>query len=267
MEDFELNRSTANAPTPSKGGPSLVPLALIGVAVIGLVAGGAWWYTHRPVAPTNTSPKAVAATEAPLTPPPAPELPPLERMDRYLRKLLGALSTRPELAKWLATDGLMQQLAGAIEAAAQGKSPARDFKVLAPAGPFTVARRSGRRTMDTAGYRRYDGLVATVTSIDASAVAKIYQTIRPRLNEAYRKRGHPEGDVDLLVKEALARLIETPVLQEPIGLVEGSGTRWAYADPKIEALSPSQKQLLRMGPDHVDAVLVWLRALRASLEK
>jgi hypothetical protein len=237
------------------------------VAAIGLIAGGAWWLTRHPATPTNTSSKAVAATEAPLTPPPtAPELPALDQMDPYLRKLLGALSTRPELARWLATDGLMQQLAAAIEAAAQGKSPARDFKVLAPTSPFAVARRSGRRTMDTAGYRRYDGLVATVTSIDASAVAKIYQTIRPRLNEAYRKRGHPEGDIDPLVREALARLIETPVLRDPIGLVEGTGTRWAYADPKIEALSPSQKQLLRMGPDHVDALLVWLRALNQALQ-
>ncbi len=266
MDDFELNRSAANAPPPSKGGPSILPVALISVAAIGLITGGAWWLTRHPAAPTNTSSKAVTATDAPLTPPAAaPELPPLDQMDPYLRKLLGALSTRPELARWLATDGLMQQLAGAIEAAAQGKSPARDFKVLAPTGPFTVARRSGRRTMDTAGYHRYDGLVATVTSIDASAVANIYQTIRPRLNEAYRKRGHPEGDVDLLVKEAIARLIETPILQDPIGLVEGTGARWAYADPKIEALSPSQKQLLRMGPDHTEAVLVWLRALRAAL--
>ena len=45
--------------------------------------------------------------------------------------------------------------------------------------------------MDPAGYRRYDGLVQTVTSIDASAVARIYQTIRPRLSEAYRGMGMP----------------------------------------------------------------------------
>ena len=42
----------------------------------------------------------------------------------------------PELATWLATDDLVRQLAMAIDQAAGGASPARDFKVIAPASPF-----------------------------------------------------------------------------------------------------------------------------------
>ena len=113
-------------------------------------------------------------------------------MDGFLRPLLSALSSRPELARWLATDDLVRQLATAIDQAAAGASPARDFKVIAPASPFVAAGRGSRRTIDPASYRRYDGLVQTVTSIDASSVAKIYKTIRPRLNEAYRRMGNPE---------------------------------------------------------------------------
>jgi hypothetical protein len=170
------------------------------------------------------------------------------------------------LARWLATDDLLQQLASAVDVASQGKSPARDFKVLAPTGPFATDRRGSRRTIDPASYRRYNGLVGSLTSIDASAVARAYQTLRPRLNEAYRKRGHPDGDVNRALLDALTLLVDTPVPQDPILLVDGPGARWAFADPKLEALSPSQKQLLRMGPDHADATLVWLRALRAALQ-
>jgi hypothetical protein len=176
------------------------------------------------------------------------------------------LSSRPELANWLATDDLVRQLAAAIDRASQGDSPAGGFRELAPRSRFSPARRGNRRTIDPASYRRYNGLVATVTAIDASAVARIYKTIRPRLNEAYQNMGHPGGSVDAAVQQALDILLGTPLIKDPIMVVEGTGTSWAYADPDLEALMPTQKQLLRFGPAHTDAVLVWLRALRSGLE-
>lgn len=267
LDDAPLERTPSTSLGGGQGsGPPILPIAIGGgLLVLGLL-GGMWWMARRE-APANATPAAVTATDAPITaeaPPPAP-LPPLDAMDPLMRSLLGALSARPELARWLATDNLVQQLAAAIDRASQGKSSSREFKAIAPAGPFVISRAGGRRTIDPAGYRRYDGLVGTVTSIDASAVARVYKTIRPRLNEAYRKMGHPGGDVDGAVKQALDILIDTPVIRQPIAVVEGTGARWAYADPKLESLTQTQKQLLRMGPDHVDALLVWLRALRDAI--
>ncbi len=252
----------------SGGGPSLVPIAIGGVVIAALLGVGAWWMSRQPVA-TNASPAAVTSTEAPITPPPAPPavvLPPLDGMDAFLRPLLSALSNRPELARWLATDNLVRQLAAAIDQASQGDNPAGGFKELAPRSGLAVARRNNRRIIDPNGYKRYDGLVTTVTSLDASAVARIYKTIRPRLNEAYQNMGHPGGDVDVAVRQALDILLNTPVVKGPVALVEGAGARWAYEDPKLEALTPTQKQLVRMGPAHTDALLVWLRALQAGIE-
>ena len=86
------------------------------------------------------------------------------------------------------------------------------------------------------------------------------------LNEAYQNMGHPGGDVDVAVKQALDLLLATPVVKGPVMLEEGAGARWAYADPNIERLTMTQKQVVRMGPVHTDALLVWLRALKAGLE-
>ncbi len=246
---------------------SIVPMAAGGVVIVALLGGGAWWMWRTPPA-TNSSPVAVTATEAPITPPAAPAvpLPPLDEMDAFLRPLLQALSNRPELARWLATDDLIRQLAAAIDRASQGDNPANGFRELAPRSGMAVVRRGARRSIDPASYRRFDGLVTTVTSIDASAVARIYKTIRPRLNQAYQNMGHPGGDIDAAVQQALALLLETPVVPAPVMLVEGSGARWAYEDPKLEGLTPTQKQLVRMGPAHTEAMLVWLRALKAGLE-
>jgi len=243
------------------------PIAIIAVALVAILAGGAWWMS-RPAPATNTTPQAVTSTEAPIDKPAPPpvNLPPLDRMDAFLRPLLSALSARPELARWLATDDLVRQLATAIDQASAGGSPARDFKVIAPATRFVPAGRGARRTIDPASYKRYDGLVQTVTSIDASRVAQIYKTIRPRLNEAYRGMGHPEGNVDAAVQKTIEILLDTPAVKDPIALAEGSGAGWAYANDDLEDLAPAQKQLLRMGPAHADAVKVWLRALQQALQ-
>jgi hypothetical protein len=252
--------------TPS--GPPLKSVAVIGTAIILLIAGGGWWMSRRAEPAANTTPRAVTATEAAIDKPAeAPViLPPLADMDGFLRPLLAALSARPELAKWLATDDLTRQLAAAIDQAAAGGSPARDFRMLAPQAPLTTAGRATERTIDPASYRRYDGLVHTVTSIDASAVAKIYRTIRPRLNEAYQGLGNPDRDVHNAVQNALDILLDTPVVRGPIRVVEGDGASWAYADPDLESLAPTQKQLMRMGPAHTEALLVWLRALKNAIQ-
>jgi hypothetical protein len=217
--------------------------------------------------PQNATPAAVAGTEAPIDKPDgAPvNLPPLDQMDSFLRPLLSALSSRPELARWLATDDLAGQLAAAIDLAAVGASPARDFKVIAPASRFVAAGRGSRRTIDPASYRRYDGLVETVTSIDAASVARIYKTIRPRLNEAYQRTGNPGGDVDGALLKAIDILLETPVVKDPIPIVEDGRAGWVYADGELEELLPTQKQLLRTGAANVERLLAWLRALRNAL--
>jgi hypothetical protein len=207
------------------------------------------------------------STEVPVDKPAPPPvvLPPLDQMDGFLRPLLAALSARPELARWLATDDLVRQLATAIDQASGGQSPARDFKVIAPASPFLTSGRGERRTIDPASYLRYDGLAQTLSSIDPARVAQIYRTIRPRLNDAYRSMGHPEGNVDAAVSRVIAVLLDTPAVEDPIALTLGAAGGWAYADDAIEDLAAAQKQLIRMGPANAAAVKVWLRAFQRAL--
>lgn len=271
LEDPELDRTpeTRFGFTSGEAGPPLKPIAIIAVLVVLLLAAGAWWMSRRPQpAAANATPNAVNATEAAIDKPgaPAPPLPPLDEMDAFLRPLLSALSSRPELARWLATDDLIRQIAAAIDQASAGGSPARDFKVIAPASPLTTTRRGNRRTIDPASYRRYDGLVATVTSTDAAAAANVYRTIRPRLNEAYQGMGNRGGNVDDALQQAIDILLDTPVVDDPIEVVEGDGASWAYADPELEALKPTQKQLMRMGPKHTEALLAWLRAFQTATQ-
>ena len=270
IDDRDLEKPPEPFGHVPSGGPPLAPIAIVGALIILIIAAGAWWMSRReqqPAAATNQSSRAVTATDAPIGTPAEPPvvLPPLEQMDGFLRPLLAALSSSPELARWLATDDLIRQLAAAIDQAADGNSPARDFRVLAPQGPLTTAGRPLQRTIDPNSYRRYDALVTAVTSIDASAVAKLYRTIRPRLNQAYQSMGNPNRDVDNALRNAIDILLDTPTVEGPIRVVEGDGASWAYADRRLEALLPTQKQVVRMGPANAEKLLAWLGALKNAL--
>jgi hypothetical protein len=238
----------------------------VAIAIAGVVLGGfgAWWWTRsRDAAPQPPA----AVTESAVTP--AAEqtrtLPPLHQMDTFLRALLGALSSSPELARWLATDDLITQMAHAIDRASRGQSPARDLGVLRPSGTFEVSR-TRPVTVDAASYGRYDGLARVVTSLDARSVAYAYRTIQPRLEEAYRNLGRTEGSVDQAVMLILQSLIDAPVVQDPVRLVPGTGATYAYEDPRLESLQPVQKQLLRMGPANVARIQERLREIKQAIE-
>lgn len=266
-DESPLDRTGMTPATPALPAEGHSRRWIIGAAVaLAVVAGGVarWWTMDRAEAPT---PAPVSATPAPTEVAIEPEvnLPPLDQMDPFLRALIGALSARPELARWLATDGLVQQMAVAIDRVSRGGSPARQLGPLAPETNIEVVRRGRTREIAPASFQRYDGIAETFATMDPAAVAKVYETIRPRLNEAYRNLGRAESHVDVAVQQALDLLIATPIPEEAVRVVEGRGATWAYADPALEALSPAQKQLLRMGPRNQARVIEMLRQVRQRL--
>jgi PHD/YefM family antitoxin component YafN of YafNO toxin-antitoxin module len=272
MDDFDQQplarapeHDTPPPPTPRSHGTTIAVIAVLGLLLGGA---GAWWWTRTdsgaaPAAVTGSSP--TAGTEAAVGEP-TPPLPPLSQMDTYLRALLGTLSAHPDFVRWLATDDLIRQLAHGIDRLSRGQSPASDLAVLRPTGDFGVAGRRDDITIDPASFRRYDRHVALLESLDPQAVVNAYHTIHPRLDEAYRGLGRAEGGVDTALRVALKNLIEAPIPQEPIAVVPGRGSTYAYSEAEYERLSAAQKQLLRMGPAHARRVQARLREIQAALE-
>jgi hypothetical protein len=244
-------------------GPSPAAIAVPVLLVLALAGGALWWWRGR----TAAEPPAAAATAAPTAPAPAApgvEVPPLAELDPFIRELLGPLSPRPELARFLESEGLAQRLVAAIAQVAGGVSPARDLALLRPPGAFETEPRGRRRVIAEASFHRYDGLAAAVASADATRVAQAYRLLAPRLQEAYELQGR-QGDVDTMLREGLDALIATPVPDGPIEVRQGPGNSWVYADADLEALTSAQKQLLRMGPANARAVQQRLREIRAAL--
>ena len=174
------------------------------------------------------------------------------------------MSSDPTIATWLATTDLLRTVTRVVQAIAEDRSVARHVPVLRPTQPFSVQHSGGRVTIDPRSYRRYDAIAAAVGSLDARAAATLYSTFRPRLGEAYAELGFPDTPFDSTLEDALVTLVATPVPDDPVEVIPRGGT-YAFANPRLESLSPAQKQLLRMGSENARAVKAKLREIALAL--
>ena len=195
---------------------------------------------------------------------PDPNLPPLSNLDGYVRPLLAVLSSRPELAALLASDGLVRRFAVSVEAIARGASPAGQVRAVAPRAPFKVQQRGGELVIDPASYARYDGLVRLVEDMEPGQLARLYGRLKPRLEEAHAELG-AGGTFDDTMTRAIQHLLAAPLPPPDARMQPAGGTNYAYDDERFEGLSAAQRQLLRLGPDRARRVQERLRAFGIAL--
>ena len=268
LDDRPLERtSSPDSSVPEQKRRGMSSLVIIGIVGLAVGAVAAWWWIQSRRAPAPaaiTADRGTAAAVA-VADDAARPLPPLDQMDTFLRALIGALSSHPDLVRWLATDDLIRQIANGIDRVSRGQTMARELPTLRLKNDFVVGRRGRDTVIDPNSFRRYDSFATLVESLDARAVADTYRTIQPRLAEAYRALGRSESTVDDAVQTGLQLLIDTPVPTEPIVVVPGRGATYAYANPQYEALTPVQKQLLRMGPTNAGRIQARLREIKKEL--
>lgn len=206
-----------------------------------------------------------AAADRPLGGEVAPiVVPPLDQTDPLVRELVKQITSHPLAAAWLATNGLIRNFAVALSNAADGRTPSAHLRVLRPTAPFQVTNRGGRLVIDPRSFQRYDGLAAAAASIEPQGAARLYATLKPRIEEAYRELGSPEP-LDHALQSVIVELLQVPIVAEPIPVVLKGGTGYAYADPSLESLTSLQKQLLRTGPANVRTIQSSLRAIAGAL--
>jgi hypothetical protein len=118
--------------------------------------------------------------------------------------------------------------------------------------------------IDPRSYQRYNQLVDGFASLDAAGSARLYATLKPRIEEANKELGSPEPTFDRTLERAIVRLLETPNAGES-PRVEPHGIGYRFADPALESLTAPQKHLLRMGPRNMRIVQAKLREIALAL--
>jgi hypothetical protein len=244
----------------------------VAVLVILAVAAASYFYygrrTPAPAPETRTATEQAVAPPAPTTLLPEAgetiDLPPLDQTDALVRELVARLSSHPTIAAWLTTDQLLRNFTVALEQISNGKTPSAQLGKLRPVGPFLIREDRGSIWIDPRSYRRYDRYADAVSALDARGTARLYATLKPRIVDAYRELGHPDGNVDVVVERALAELLKTPVAEGDVALASKS-VAYEFKDSRLQSLSPAQRQLLRMGPRNVRIIQAKLREIAPFL--
>src|SRR5262245_2581494 len=201
-------------------------------------AGEAALPPSEPAAVPPAPGQAVAAVAEPSAP--AGPLPALDESDDFARQRAAAVSTRPELAKWLAGEGLVTRFVSAVDAVANGESPRSELPELAPRARFEPDERSGQPTLGPRSSARYDVVAAVFASLDADACASVHRALAPLFAKAYAQIGRRRDDFDAALARAFRELLRTPVRDGDPELVAAIRS-YHFADPALEGLSPAQK--------------------------
>jgi hypothetical protein len=227
----------------------------------------------KPKAPEAAAPAPAPAVtaEEPAQPAAAPGLEPLAfpavplaGSDEAVRQFAAAIDADPEFAKWILTKDLIRTFVVSVDNVANGLSPKSHVDFFSPTGIFRVSRTRTGTFVDPAGYARYAPVVSVVKALDAAAAVRLYRAVEPLAQDAYNELGYPGVDFDDTLVKAMAELLGTPVVNGPIGLTQ-KVLSYAMTDEKLEALSPAQKQLLRLGPKGVEAVQAKIREVAALM--
>ena len=243
----------------------LLVLVLIVVAAVGV-----WWLLRDRAEEPAPAPTEAPATEVPEPvaeePVEDPTLPELDASDRFVAEAVRRLTSHPELARHLATEGLVRRFVAAVDNVARGVSPRPNLPELIPGGGYRVSDAGGTLLPEPASYRRYDAVTDIFVSIDTDGAAGLYRRLGPLLDQAYRDLGYPDADFGDTLRPAIDHLLATPVPPPAPELVPAGVGGYAYADPELENLSAAQKHLLRAGPENVRRIQAKLRELRRQLD-
>jgi hypothetical protein len=265
--DYELDKTPIETVSEERRSPRWIWIAAL-AALIALSVGGYFFVASRRPAPDPPPAQVVEIAASPGalgTDRMAVDVPPLDLSDALVRELVRQLSGHPLIAAWLARDGLIRNFTVVVSNIADGASPARHLAVLRPSARFQIVERGDGLYLDPLSYERYTGLAGAFASVNPADAARLYATLKPRIEEANAELGAPPGSFDATLERAIVQLLRVPVLTAPVRLEPSGGIGYQFSDDSLEALTASQKQLLRMGPDNVRMVQGSLREMAIAL--
>lgn len=266
--------SDPQQPAPSRS-PLFAAIAALVVVVAGAVGVGVYVLRGKPETPAAPVAPPTAPPSAPTAAEPPPEqnrdvtrvrpLPSLAESDPRTRELILLTSNDPELQKWVAAEGLARRFTAAVANIAEGDSPRALLPFMAPQGTFQVVERDGKSFIAPESFARYDSVARVLTSLDTQSTVNTYKALKPIFDQAFGEIARPGQRFDETLSRAIQRMLDTPVPQGDIEVVDTPGVNYAYAAPELEKLSAAQKHLLRLGPTNARAVQTKLKELQTAL--
>ena len=178
-------------------------------------------------------------------------LPDLEESDDMLRQTFAAED--PYSRSLLERDHIIRKLVAAVDLVWSKKNPARHFGFWSLAAAYKTETHEGKTLASPLNYQRYDLPVQSLEKLDLALLGKTYRRLKPLFEAAFDELGNEHARWENRALEVADQLTGYQVPSEPVEVI-GQDRIYIYADPKLEALPPAHKLLLRMGPAHAERV-------------
>jgi Protein of unknown function (DUF3014) len=268
VQDYELLKTSEEPPHEAPPGRPFLLWIVVAALVVATAAAVYMVALRMQRAPATTETRRAETPPLPVKPLGGDAativVPPLDQSDQVVRELVKQVTSNPRIAAWLAGDGLIRTVTVAVQNVAEGTTPAGRFHALRPRSGFETIARGGELHIAPGSYQRYDDLADAAASIDAAGTARLYATLKPRIEEAYRDLGFPDTPFDRTLERAIVLLLQTPA-PDSAAQLETKGIGYAFVDPNLEGLTAAQKQLLRTGPRNVRIIQSSLRRIALAL--
>ncbi len=220
---------------------------------------------QQPVAEAEQSVALPTISVAPQEVEAAIELPLLNDSDTRVLASLQQLTELNEYRSLLNQEEMIRNFVVFIDNFSRGELLTRFSPLIKPGEPFSSVKVEQKMYLNPDSYKRYNIYADIIDSIDIDAAISQYRTLQPLFDEAYREIAYPQGVFSDSLKEALALVLDTPVIVEPIALIAPSAM-YKFADPKLEALPAAQKLLIRMGPENTLKLKTKLQQIQQALQ-
>lgn len=190
---------------------------------------------------------------------------PLDVSDAAVKLAIVEAIRSPEISKFLVDESLLQKFVINVNNLANQEITIKDNLLTEPAREFNVYQQADKIWIDRASFQRYTPYIDAIEAVDAQDLLNAYESYKPALQEKFAEIARPGEELDDTLIRAIDELLNTPLVPVPIEVISET-VMYKFADPKLEALSGPQKQMIRMGPDNMRRFKDVLREVKAQLE-
>ncbi len=169
------------------------------------------------------------------------------------------------MTEWLSNKHVLSKVVRAINALEEGKVVSKYRPINMPSTSFIGHKTGEKWQMSSKNYERYTPYISVLEAAGETGLLKAYRHFHPGLKQAYASLGVNKGSFNKVTRGAIQQLLKAPELATPPYLTHNS-VMYKYLDPKLEALPPAQKLMLRMGPKNSQRLKILLKKLLAEIE-
>ncbi|MBI5435657.1 MAG: DUF3014 domain-containing protein [Nitrosomonadales bacterium] len=248
---------------------------LIAVAAVVILAGLAAYFLWQP-SPPKPEPVHVEAPPPP-PPPPKPEvrqvieappapppLPALADSDNFMLDALAGLVGNKSLMKFFHTERIIRNIVATIDNLPRRRISMSVMPVARAPGMFVTAGTESELTISPKNAARYTPYVKIAEAINARKLVELYVRLYPLFQQAYEELGYPKKYFNDRLIETLDNLLGTPVIKEPVKLVQPH-VLYLFAAPDLEGRSIGQRILMRTGSRNEAIIKAKLREIKQEL--